>query len=82
MGRRIYIVSKVTDITDGVKAEAAVNNCPEIVHGLPPRLREKLRGRKLPLVYEEPDQPEPEPMRDPLRELDELWARIENLEAK
>lgn len=51
MPRRIYIVSAIDGNT---VADAATNNCPEIVVGIPPALAVELNGVSLPHVYEEP----------------------------
>jgi hypothetical protein len=61
MPRRIYIVDQIDANT---AADAAANNCPEIVLGIPPALAVELAGAVLPLVYEEPVAPEspPEPL--------------------
>ena len=61
-------------------ADAENNGCSEIVWGIPPALKNILRGKKLPLAYEEPEillGPEP---RDLEVEIDDLKARVEKLE--
>jgi len=57
MGRRIWIISKGTEITQAIRDEAAANNCPEIACEIPPVLGDIVFAAALPLVYEEPDQP-------------------------
>jgi len=52
MARRIYIVSAM-DVNTA--ADAATNNCPEIVIGIPPILQAELNGVSLPHVYQEPE---------------------------
>lgn len=52
MPRRIYIVDQIGANT---AADAAANNCPEIVVGIPPVLQVELNGVSLPRVYEEPE---------------------------
>ncbi len=50
MGRRVWIVKKLTDKARG---DAVANNCPEIAVGVPPVLKGKVD--KLPCAFEEPD---------------------------
>ncbi len=79
MARKIYIISKITEITQEVIREATNESCFEIVKGIPPILKAKLRGKKLPLVYEEPEQTIPEPKRDYGIEIDELNVKVDSL---
>jgi hypothetical protein len=81
MRRRIWIISRTTEITPQVIAEAASNNCSEIAKGAPPALKNQLIGKKLPLAYEESEPIIPEEPRDILKELDELKAEVEALKA-
>ena len=50
MGRRVWIVKKLTDKARG---DAVANNCPEIAAGVPPVLAGKVGT--LPCAFEEPD---------------------------
>jgi len=69
---------KVEDAIGDAKAA----NCPEIVHGIPPALAGVIEEKDLPFVFEEPEPPPPEPIRDIAAEVDDLKARIEKLEKK
>lgn len=51
--------------------DAKLANCPEIVHGIPPRLEGIIDEKSLPMVFEEP---EPEPTPEPR----DLEAEIDN----
>jgi len=78
--RRIWIVSKGTDIDNKARIDAKMNGCTEIARGIPPRLKKELAFQSLPRVYEEPESPIPEKPRDIIKELDELKAKVELLE--
>lgn len=80
MARRIWIIHKNDKITQQIRDDAIANNCPEIAQGIPPILKRELWGQKLPSVYEEPDPPESEPLRDLASEIDVHLARIIELE--
>ncbi len=82
MARRIWIIPKDTDITQEVRDEAIANNCPEIVQGMPPILEGKIEEASLPIAFEEPEHPAPEPSRDLLTEIDVLKVRVKDLEIK
>ena len=60
MARRIWIVSEDTEIDEGVLADAAANNCPEIAQGIPPSLKDTLSEDMLPCAYEYPEPPLPD----------------------
>lgn len=76
MGRRIYIIPKSMKVEDAL-GDARLANCPEIAQGIPPALVRIIDEASLPMVYEEPEPgPEPEPVRDPLAEIDEIKAKI------
>lgn len=77
--RRIYIISKTMNVEDFI-ADAKANNCSEIAKGVPSILRNKVRSKKLPLIYEEPELPAPLPAKDVFVELDEIKARLNQLE--
>lgn len=53
MGRRVWIIPKSKKITNAIRADAELNNCPEIAIGIPPILEGKIGA--LPCAYEEPD---------------------------
>lgn len=80
MGRRIYIIANDFEITQAIIDEATVNNCSEIVKGIPPILKD-IHGASLPLIYEEPE-PKTKAVetRNILAEIDELKVRIASLE--
>lgn len=65
---------------DNAMDNAKLANCPEIVHGIPPVLEGIINEASLPMVFEEPELPKPEPPRDLLAELDALKAKIAQLE--
>lgn len=56
--------------------DARLANCPEIVHGAPPRLQGIIDEKSLPMVFEEPESPPSTPPRDLAAELDELKATL------
>ena len=62
--------------------DADLNNCPEIVWGVPPVLATILKGKKLPRLYEEPESPASIPPRDLEREFDDLKVIVNDLVAK
>ncbi|MBA7606443.1 hypothetical protein ES703_13591 [subsurface metagenome] len=74
MGRRIWIISEETEITDTIREDAKLNGCPEIAQGIPPILKGKIGA--LPCAYEEPEPIHPEPPRDPLAEIDGIRAEL------
>ena len=80
MARRVWVIRKDIPITQEVIDEATANQCPEIAHGIPPALKSILAGKKLPMAYEEPEAPLPEPPRDLIKELDEFKAKLATLE--
>lgn len=54
MKRRIYIVDKDTKIDDSLIKKAAIENCSEIIRGIPRILIEKrINIPNLPFIYEE-----------------------------
>lgn len=59
MARRIWIIAEGKTVTAKVKADAKLNNCPEIAVGVPPIFEGQVGA--LPCVYEEPDSLPPEP---------------------
>ena len=61
MTRRIYIVSKDTEITQEVIDAAIAATCSEIVKGIPPILSSNITEDMLPYAYEEPTPPPPPP---------------------
>jgi len=78
MGRRIYIIPKSMKVEDAV-GDAKIANCPEIVHGIPPKLEGVVNESSLPLVFEEPE-PEPTPVpRDPLIEIDSIISELNTI---
>lgn len=79
MGRRIYIIPKSMKVEDALQ-DAKLENCPEIVHGIPPRLEGVIDEASLPVVFEEHETPSPEP-RDPLSEIDEIKTKIADYDA-
>jgi len=58
MGRKVYIVSPGTDITNQVIADADNAGCSEILQGIPPRLVRNGVTGVFPFVYTEPDDPD------------------------
>lgn len=80
MGRRVWIIDENEEITDKVKADAKLNNCPEIVVGIPQALNDQIGA--LPSVYEEPDPIPPDKPRDLAKEIDALKIRLSVLESK
>ena len=57
--RRIWIIEKTEKITEKNKADSRLNNCAEIVNGIPPRLKGSIT-LPLPKSYTEPLQPTPD----------------------
>jgi len=76
--RRIWIISKDKKVTQKVRTDAKLNNCPEIAIGVPPIFAGKVGA--LPYAYEEPDPPIGKPARDLYKEIDELASKVEALE--
>lgn len=72
MGRRIYIIPKSMKVEDAVE-DAKLLKCPEIVHGIPPKLEGIIDEASLPMVFEEPEPLAPSPP------LCTHWAVIENI---
>jgi len=62
MPRRIYIIPESMKVEDAIE-DAKLANCPEIVHGIPPRLEGIIDEASLPIVFEEPEVALPEPPR-------------------
>ena len=79
MARRIYIINKGAEITQKILDAAKAANCPEIITGIPPALKDIMKGKKLPYIYEEPELPSPEPERNLAAEIDALKAEVEAL---
>ena len=82
MSRRIWIIAKKDKVDGSDRASASLNGCPEIVNGIPPILDGIVFENQLPLVYEEPVSPEPEPPRNLAAEIDALKTRLTALEPK
>jgi len=78
MGRRIWIIAGDKDVTAKVRATAKLNGCPEIAIGIPPVLADKIGV--LPCAYEEPEFLSGEEPRNLEAEIDELKARLDDLE--
>jgi len=51
--RRILVIPEQADPKD-FEIEAEMSNCPEIVKGIPPALKNVLNEKDLPTIYEEP----------------------------
>ena len=92
MGRRVYIVSKETEVDQAVIDAATSHNCPEIAKGIPPALKGIVTKAMLPCTYEE-SEPEfiPEPrnieaemdeIKAKIADYDDLKARVKTLEGK
>ena len=81
MGRRIYIIPKSMKAEEAVEA-AKLNKCPEIVHGIPPRLEGVIDEASLPMVFEEPEPLLDSPIRDLAAEIDDHEVRLKKLEKK
>ncbi len=89
MARRIWVIAKKETVEQSDIDDANLNNCSEVVNGIPPALQEILSEGLLPIAYEEPMLPESEPPRDlaaevtaQKAEIDELKARLVKLEPK
>jgi len=76
MARRIWIVSKETEIDEGVLADATANNCTEIAQGIPPSLNNIITEEMLPCAYEYPEPPLPPPPPPPEPPKSTHYARI------
>ena len=55
IARRVWIVSKETEITQEVIDAAKLNGCPWIANGIPPALQDVISEKQLPCAYEEPE---------------------------
>ena len=64
MGRKIYIIPKKAKVETSDKTDALLAGCTEIVNGIPPLLVGVVNENSLPITFEEPDQPAPEPIID------------------
>ncbi len=78
--RKVYLVPKEMTIEDAIK-KSKLLGIGEIVHGISPKMQREtsFEEKDLPLVYEEPETPEPI-KRDIAQEIDELKARLAKLE--
>jgi hypothetical protein len=76
MTRRVWVIAKKDKVEQSDIDNALLNNCSEILKGIPPALLDILSEGQLPYAYEEPEAPKLEPLRDPLIEIDEIKAKI------
>lgn len=84
MARRIWVIAEKDEVEQSDIDAAKANNCPEIANGIPPVLEGIVLEAMLPFAYEEMviTGPEPEPVRDPLAEIDKLKANYDTLKGK
>lgn len=82
MARRVWIIAKKDQVEQSDKDDAKAHNCPEIVNGIPLALMGIVLEGDLPCAYEEPEPPIPQPIRDPLAEIDILKAKVAELETR
>jgi len=82
MARRVWIIAKKDKIEDNDIASAQLNGCAEIANGIPPALEGIISKFQLPIAYEEPEVPPPPKPRDLEAELDDLKAKVKELEKK
>ena len=78
--RRVYIIAADKKVTQIVRNNAILNNCPEIAIGIPPVFKDKVGA--LPCVFEEPDQPQIETPVSLEEEIKLLKDRLNTLEQK
>ena len=74
MGRRIWVISEKKKITNKIRAEAKLNNCPEIAVGIPLALIGRVGN--LPCVVEEIVE------QANVIDWDELWKAATTTEAR
>jgi len=72
----LWIVSKQEKIEQSDLNAAALENCPEILNGIPPALVAIIEPSDLPIAYEEPEPPVPEKPIDALTEIDLIKEEI------